>query len=221
MSLDLALWTLLHLLVLVYWLGGDLGAFYTSRFLVQPGISSERRLLSAAIVTDVDMAPRTALILAFPTGYMLAQKSGWMTVPLWTVWCSIVASLVWLGLAWSVHLRHDAGMIWLRRADLLIRWILSIGLIVVGIGSFVGQVRLPDFIALKFVLLAMAIFMGLMIRKVLAPLGPALAGLSGSDPEAAEAQVARTLGRARPLVLVIWCLILIASLTGLLKPQFT
>ena len=49
---DQALFALLHVLVFVYWLGGDLGAFYTSRFLIQPDISADRRLMAAKIVGD-------------------------------------------------------------------------------------------------------------------------------------------------------------------------
>lgn len=221
MSLEPALWTLLHVLVLVYWLGGDLGAFYTSRYLIRPGVSAERRLLSAAIVNDVDMAPRTALILAFPTGFMLAQKSGWLEVPVWSAWFVLLASLAWLALVWAIHLRHGAGGFWLRRADLLIRWSFMAGLAVTGVTALTGHVQMPDFIALKYLFLALAIFMGLMIRIVLVPLGPALSGLTGPDPGAAEVQLAQTLSRARPLVMLIWILILSAALTGMLKPQLT
>lgn len=221
MSLELALWTLLHLLVLVYWLGGDLGAFYTSRFLIRPGVSAERRRLSAVIVNDVDMAPRTALILAFPTGFMLAQKSGWLAVPVWSTWSILLPSLAWLALVWALHLRHGIAPVWLRRCDLLIRWGLLAGLAVIGAGALAGYMQMPDFIAIKCLLLAMAIFTGLMIRTVLVPLGPALSGLSGPDPEEAEARLAGTLGRARPLVILIWILILGAAFTGLLKPQFS
>lgn len=70
--IDKAPFGLLHVLVFVYWLGGDLGAFYSSRFLTRPGVTPEKRLLAAKIVGDVDMAPRSALILTFPTGLALA-----------------------------------------------------------------------------------------------------------------------------------------------------
>jgi succinate-semialdehyde dehydrogenase / glutarate-semialdehyde dehydrogenase len=68
MSLDVALFGLLHILVFVYWLGGDLGAFYASWYVSMPKVSADRRLLASRIVGDVDMAPRTALILALSTG---------------------------------------------------------------------------------------------------------------------------------------------------------
>ncbi|MEM9841570.1 MAG: hypothetical protein AAF767_02935, partial [Pseudomonadota bacterium] len=94
--IDQALFALIHILVFVYWLGGDLGAFYTSRFLTQPDVSADRRLMAAKIVGDVDMAPRTALILALPTGLVLAQSKGWLDLGWPIVGAILVASLFWL-----------------------------------------------------------------------------------------------------------------------------
>lgn len=219
MAFEIAIWTLLHVLVFVYWLGGDLGAFYTSRFLTEPGVSLEKRFLSAKIVNDVDMAPRTALILALPTGYMLAVLSGWLTAPLWTAWAIIGASMIWLALAWKLHLAHGTASKALIQADWLLRWVLCGTLIILGIMGLGGQLNLPQFIAIKFILLAAAILMGLFIRTVLKPLGPALAALSGPAPEQAERDVSAVLRKAKPFVVCIWIFITLAAFTGLLKPQ--
>ena len=44
MSLDLyQILLFLHLLCFVYWLGGDLGVFYSSGILIKPGLSKESR----------------------------------------------------------------------------------------------------------------------------------------------------------------------------------
>ena len=219
MAFDIAIWTLLHILVFVYWLGGDLGAFYTSRFLTEPGVSVEKRFMAAKVVNDVDMAPRTALILALPTGYMLAVTSGWLPFSVWTAWTLLVASLLWLALAWKLHMAHAAAPKVLAQLDLFLRWTLCAALTVLAILVFAGQLNIPQFIAIKFLLLAGAVLMGLFIRKVLKPLGPALAGLSGSNAPQAEADLAAVLKKAKPLVMTIWLLIILAAFTGLLKPQ--
>jgi hypothetical protein len=219
MSIEIAFWTLLHMLVLVYWLGGDLGAFYTSRYLTDPGIHPDRRLMAAGIVGDVDMAPRTALILALPTGYMLAVTTGWLSAPIWTAWGVLLAGLVWLGIAWRLHLAHGRAPVWLKTVDLGLRWVLLASLAASGVAALSGVIDMPAFIALKCLCLSAAIGMGLMIRRVLSPLGSALVGLQSAEPAAAEAKLAQTLRRARPLVLVIWALILAAACFGLLKPE--
>jgi hypothetical protein len=220
MAFEIAIWTLLHVLVFVYWLGGDLGAFYTSRFLTEPGVSVEKRFMAAKVVNDVDMAPRTALILALPTGYMLAVTSGWLEVPLWTAWAIIGAAALWLALAWKLHLAHGSAPKSLALLDLFLRWALCGILLVLAFFSLFGQVSIPQFIAIKFILLAAAILMGLLIRIVLRPLGPALVALSGPSPAQAEQDVAAVLKKAKPLVMTIWLFIILAAFTGMLKPQF-
>lgn len=217
--MDLAILTLLHILVLVYWLGGDLGAFYASRFLTAPNVPADRRLFAAKIVNDVDMAPRTALILAFPTGFLLAQASGWIGGSLILGWAALGFGLVWLALAWALHINHGANG-WMKAVDTIIRWAAIVALAGAALAALTGSVALPAFLAVKLLLLAAAIFMGLMIRIVLKPLGPALAGLAGDQAAAAEASLAKTLKHARPLVMIIWALIVSAAFVGLRPALF-
>lgn len=215
---DQALFALLHVLVFVYWLGGDLGAFYTSRFLIQPDISADRRLMAAKIVGDVDMAPRTALILTLPTGLALAESKGWLTLG-WPAIAGIsVAALLWLALAWHLHFKHGSGADMLRKLDLAIRWALVLGLGSWAVSGLMGGVSLPLFIALKLLAFVGCILLGLFIRSVLKPLGPALIGLSSSDADTAAVQLAHTLNRARPLVTGIWALLITAAFLGLWTP---
>lgn len=216
--LDQAIFALIHVLVFVYWLGGDLGAFYTSRFLTQPDVPPDRRFMAAKIVGDVDMAPRTALILALPTGLMLAESRGWVSLGWGPVAGIVVASLIWLAIAWKLHVQHAPPPQTLKRVDMAIRWAMVLGLGGWAIAGLAGAVTLPLFIALKMIALVGCILLGLFIRSVLQPLGPALAGLNGPEADAAQADLAQTLNRARPLVSCIWVLLLVAALLGLWTP---
>ena len=215
---DAVLFGLLHVLVFAYWLGGDLGAFYTSRFLILPGISPDRRLLAARIVGDVDMAPRSALVLTLPTGLALAASKGWIDVGQPVLVFAGIGGAAWLALVWHLHLSHGAAPALLRRTDLAIRWITVAGLAAWACAGLAGAPGLPLFLAIKLLLLAGCILLGLLIRRVLAPLGPAIAGLAGADPEGAETRLAATLNAARPLVACIWALLIPAALTGLWTP---
>lgn len=212
-------WPLLHVLVFVYWLGGDLGAFYSSQYLTRPGVPAAQRLLAARIVGAVDMAPRTALILALPTGLSLAIVKGWIGLPNATaglvqagVW---LLSLAWLLAAWQRHLSHGQAQPVLQQFDMGLR------LILIGLGCTALALSLsasppwPMFVALKLACLAVATGLGLLIRRVLTPLGPALAGLSVPErADAAEASLAVTLRRARPLVVGIWICLIVAACLG-------
>lgn len=216
--LEQALFALLHVLVFVYWLGGDLGAFYTSHFLTRADVNSDRRLMAAKVVGDVDMAPRTALILALPTGLMLAQSKGWMTLGWPIVGAIALASLIWLALAWKLHLAHNGQAAWMKTADTALRYAMIVGLITSCGLALASVIDLPIFIALKLLALAGCVALGLYIRVVLKPLGSALMGLTGPNSDTAQADLARTLNRARPLVMGIWALLLIAAFLGLWTP---
>ena len=216
--LDQALFALLHVLVFVYWLGGDLGAFYTSHFLTRSNVSADRRFMAAKIVGDVDMAPRTALILTLPTGLLLAEAKGWLALG-WPILGVIsLISLIWLALAWKLHFEHDSPPAWIKLTDTTLRYGLILVLIIAAAMALTGSITLPLFLALKMLALAGCIGLGLYIRRVLQPLGPALAGLTGDHSAAAEADLALTLNRARPLVMGIWALLLIAAFLGLWTP---
>lgn len=211
--MEIAALTLLHALVLVYWLGGDLGAFVASFRVTDTGASPQARLAAAGLVGDVDMAPRSALILAGPTGFALAQAKDWIEAPAWAAPALWLAALAWLALAWRQHLAHATPTSLGARIDTGIR-VAAIGALAVA-----AFAPLPLFLRVKCALLAGAIVAGLAIRRLLKPFGPALAGLvTGAPTPAQNAAIALSLGRARVAVLVIWTLILAAAWFGVATP---
>jgi hypothetical protein len=217
--MTLALITLLHVLIPIYWLGGDLGAFYSSGFLTDSKRSVPERMLALKILNDIDMAPRTALIMAFPTGFTLAVAKGWVAVSPLLVGLVWLASLVWLGLAWMVHLNHGTPNPWYKSVDMGIRYLALAGLLGAGFSVAFGLLDYPLFVGLKMIILGLAIVMGLIVRVLLKPLIPAIVTLSttGPTPDSDKA-IADVLARTRPAVLCLWALILLASYFGIATP---
>ncbi len=81
---------LLHIVLFAYWLGGDLGVFYSSRFILKPELSTEARGVAVKIMHVVDMSPRICLVLFLPSGITLmaattgagpAGSATWCTAP--------------------------------------------------------------------------------------------------------------------------------------------
>lgn len=211
--------TLLHVLMFVYWLGGDLGAFYISRYLVDPKRSVPERALALKTLGDVDMAPRTCLILALPTGLTLAKLKGWWDLsPNLVIGVWILAAF-WLALAWSIHLSHGRAGGFVRRLDLVIRWGVLFALLILGLAGLKGATTAPLFINIKLLLLATAIGCGLLIRVQLAPLGaPVQAMLTTGPTQDTDAAIAGVLSATRPIVMVLWALIITAAFMGLWLP---
>lgn len=215
----LALLTLLHLLVPIYWLGGDLGAFYSSRFLVDPARTVPERMMALMILNNIDMAPRTTLIMAFPTGLSLAVAKGWLGLPAGVLAVVWIAFLGWLALAWAVHLKHGPAGAGLKRIDIAVRYFVLAALVAGGVGGLAGGIALPLFIALKLLVLAGCVIIGLIVRRQLVPLFPAIIALrhNGPTPEG-DAAIRAVISVTQPTVIVLWGLVLLAAFLGLATP---
>ena len=210
----LAGFTLLHILVFVYWLGGDLGVFYSSTILTDTRTSAAGRVVAARVLAQVDMAPRTAMILTLPTGLTLAVSAGYLDLPIPFLILVWALGLMWMALAWHIHLQHlPPSSLW-RRTDLGVRGILILSLVACAVSGAV-----PLFLALKLVILATTIALGLMIRRALAPFSTAFGAMVTSGPtQQTDAVIAKCLNQSRPAVVGIWLLLLIAAFLGLAKP---
>ena len=215
-----ALISLMHVLVFVYWLGGDLGAFYTSRMISDPTRPVAARIAAAQALTALDMAPRTALILTLPTGLTLASVVGHISLPPASLALIWGLSLGWMWLAWRIHIKHLRPGSVVRRLDLGIRGVVLAGLIGVGGAIVAGAVSAPLFVGLKLLVLAAAIATGLWVRQLIAPFGPAFEALvtMGQTPQGDQI-ISQSLARARPAVMLIWMLLLTAAFLGFWRPQ--
>ena len=70
---DLAL--LVHLVLFAYWLGGDLGVFYTSGYVVDDTLPVKTRQTAARIMLHLDLVPRICMALMLTSGGLLGHVS--------------------------------------------------------------------------------------------------------------------------------------------------
>jgi hypothetical protein len=214
---------LAHILLFVYWLGGDIGVFYSATFVRDRTLSVEGRRIALRILAWVDQIPRYCLVLMLPVGYTLALRIGVVRLPPTFMVILWVVGIVWLWAVWAIH--HYQGTPLgerIRKVDLGWRYVLLFGLLFDAWQGFTGTGHLlTDWVSLKFLLLAAMLFCGIMIRTLGKPMGPALKQVfaTGSTPEL-EATIQRTAGRTRPFVLAIWALLVIAAYVGISKPDF-
>lgn len=217
--MDAAGWlTLLHVLILVYWLGADLGAFLSASVLADASKPAPARMAAAGILLNVDMAPRMALIFALPTGLALANAKGWLGLePLWTV-LAFLGALVWAAIAWRIHLAHGRAPM-VAQADRIWRAAFALALLGIAVAGIAGLIDLALFLALKLAILGLAVGLGLAIRIVLKPFEAAIGTLArGAADEATNAVIARSIGRVRMLVVALWALLLAAAYLGIAVP---
>ena len=217
MPLDVSISTLLHLLVFAYWLGGDAGVFYSSFVVTDPRRSAEARITAAKILLNVDMVPRVCLLLTAPTGLALANAKGWLSLhPSWIVAVFAIA-LAWIGLAFAIHIKQGAKI--LIQIDLVARMIFLATLLSLGIGGAAGLFNIPLFVSFKLIALGVALLMGILVRLILRPFGPAFATLAtGSATPETDAAISKSIGGTRPAVITIWVMLTIAAYLGVAVP---
>lgn len=215
---EYALFQLGHLLLFVYWLGGDLGTFWSSRFISRTDLSVPARATAAKIMAGVDQVPRVCMTLIVPFGLQMAVMRTMVRVDDWVVWAVWLVSFAWLAMVLVLHFRHDRPYIaLLTRIDFGFRVLVIIAFLAAGsYGLATGELIVLDWIAVKIIVFGLLVACGLMIRVNLKPFEPAFHRLltEGSDPET-ERAISGSLRRCLPYVYAIWVGLLICAALSL------
>nr|BFE70308.1 hypothetical protein GCM10020092_036090 [Actinoplanes digitatis] len=105
----------LHIVLMVFWLGGDLGVFYSSRYVIDPALAPAARLTALKIMSGLDLGPKICLILFLPSGLTLISLDphggyafGMKLLPWWLLVAAWLGALVWLWLMYTDH--HEPGL---------------------------------------------------------------------------------------------------------------
>ncbi|WP_144121173.1 hypothetical protein [Catellatospora sichuanensis] len=223
-------WILLHIILFVFWLGGDLGVFWSSRFVLRPDLTPAARATALKIMGGLDLGPKICLVLFLPSGVTLmalephgatvfgVNPFGWPVVV--AVWLFAAA---WLAATITDH-HHPGRRPWVRRADWTIRLTLIAALGLTAVYTLVadrpfGVDTNPRWLGAKLLLYTVAIGCGLGIRLTLRTFGPAFGALmtTGSTPEV-ESALKRSIDGCLPYVWGIWGSVLAAAALGVLKP---
>lgn len=207
----------LHLLLIVSWLGIDVGVFYSSFVLRRPGLSSDARREVRRVMVTLDLAPRISLILMIPSGLGLAYVSGLgfgtldPGVTVTVLWLIGVIAVIWaIATAWAFRARQiDPPPETLSAFDQLDWWfraLASVGFVGMGLASLAGgEPFAQSWLAWKSTLFGLIIAAGLWIRIAARRYRPALADLltRGETPERIAA-VNRAIRGVYPAVLAVW-----------------
>ena len=155
-----------HIVVLGYWLGSEFvinsGYRYVCRAASMP--FEERNKLMDHVL-DVDQHVRYALVLQLGLGTTLAALYGY--IPGGETMASVAAGIavVWLVFVEFIHhKRKDPIGARLGFIDRSIRYVVMIGLAVVGVGALLATSPLPRWLAWKLILFACVMLCGVGIR---------------------------------------------------------
>ena len=210
----------LHILLFVYWLGGDAGVFYSSGFVTNTKLTKDQRMTAFKIFVTLDMLPRYCLALMLTVGGLLAEYVGykhetWMLVAL------VVLGPVWVWVVHTIHAREGTDFAKrLARIDYYFRAFMIVAIVVSVIYHWnSGALQPYPWLAAKLLIFAFLIFCGFMIRRNIPPFveGFRVLASTGATPES-DRKMLDGMGACKPYVLAIWAGVAIEALIGVLKP---
>lgn len=219
-----------HILLVVYWLGTDVGVFYGSFVMRRRGLSTETRRTVRRMMRNLDLAPRLALILMIPSALGLARAAGyaftgasWAPAALWALAAVAVgwaAASVW-AFRHALEGRTDLpGVRAFVRFDWAARGAAAAYFVGTGVSSLIGDAPYrATWVAWKALLFGVVIVLGLAIRVAARRYLPALTvllddGEGGGRLEALN----RSIRSVYPPVVAVWVLVVAIVVVAVVRP---
>lgn len=213
-----AFWLYLHILLLVFWVGTDIGVFIAAKWSEKTSLSIETRQTVLQLGMVLDRLPRSALTLIIPSGCQLAVSSQWMAMPDSALLGMWLASGVWLAILWRGFLSTDANV---QEQSAKINWVLNLVLAVCvsGAGVYLFAERvIPDWLALKILAVGAIFTAGVLLDLLFKPAVDIFIALADA-PDDAELNTAysRALSPVYIAVLAIYAFALTAAALGVFQ----
>lgn len=213
-----------HIIAMVYWLGGEWGVFQTSFNVINQKLSMEERRRHMETAYRIDILARTGIIMLLPLGlhmgniYGLQPYGGGYLTAMWL----FVAG--WLALCWSAFIKRETDTgIMLTKIDEKIRWVLIPTIFILGISSLLGSGPFEAsegsrWYAAKFTLYGFTLCIGLGLRWIMRQWTTRFRKLAmGPDP-VEEAALEREFLYGRLMAYVYWITISGICFLGTVKP---
>ncbi|MFZ9126029.1 MAG: hypothetical protein ACO22W_05485 [Steroidobacteraceae bacterium] len=208
-----------HLLLLVFWLGTDIGVFLAARISERDDLGVEARVTVLGLGMVLDRLPRSCLVLIIPSGFLLAQNSGLLALePVWHVAMWLLAA-AWLALLWTGFLTKDQALQGrCMLANLVLNGLMALA---AGLGSWWlwGAEQAPAWLALKLsavaAIFAAGVWLDVQFRPAVAAFGEIDTG--GATSELND-RYRKAIAPVYLSVLTIYALVLVASGLGVFKP---
>tara|TARA_R110001599_G_scaffold132983_1_gene310338 strand:- start:58767 stop:59459 length:693 start_codon:yes stop_codon:yes gene_type:complete len=221
---ELSILRYLHILAMVFWLGGEWGVFQTSYKVVNSELTAPERLRHLDTVFRIDVLARIGIISLLPLGLHMGYLWGlqpyggtflnimWV---LWTLWVAITL------LAFRDKMAKNKTIF--GHLEDWSRYILFPALLVVGTTSLMGMGPFEagegqKWYSIKLIIFGLAIIIGLILRYFLHSWPAIFAALMKGPNAVAETQLAKSIRASRRVAIAYWITIAAAGFFGAVKP---
>ena len=213
----------IHVLLLVFWLGTDVGVLLLARRFRDASLSVETRLTLLQMAMVIDTLPRICFIVMLPAGVHLANAAGLLDVGapgmagLWL----LAAALLAVNMSAAKHIGTPLGAR-LQRFNWLGLGVAGLALVGVGLSSLVnGNPDVVSWLAAKIVIYGLVYWFAIGIDWMFLPVGRLTAELAeNGSSEEVEADITRTVDQTMWAVLAVYASTLAAAWICVTKINF-
>lgn len=214
-------WGYIHILLLVFWLGGDIGVFISANVAKTTKYPVDTRAALLSTGGIVDLFPRYCFALIFASGLTLVDAMGLYAPPLWAMVLAWAVGGLWVLAIWQAHCNPGAG--WIRpymKAQFYGEALAGTALIAAAAVSLAtGEPVAERWLAAKILLLGVMFFVAMTLEVVSRPFGVAFGEIKtqGSTPER-EARARAAMNRTLTVVGCIYLILFVVAFIGRVKP---
>ncbi len=222
---ELAVLKWVHIVSMVYWLGGEWGVFQTSYNVVNFRLPLDERRRHMETAYRIDILARTGILLLFPLGWHMGNI--WGVQPFGGTWITVVWVFfaLWLGLCWLAfyYRETDRGLL-LTKMDEAIRFLFIPAIVIAAITSLLGYGPFNAatgqmWFSVKVLIFGLLLIIGLKLRFVMREWTVLFRRL---DTETETDEIERTLEKSiafsRKLAYIYWIGIGAVAFVGATKP---
>jgi len=221
-TVDILRW--LHILAMVYWLGGEWGVFQTAYKVTDPKLPFDERMRHMDTAFRIDILARTGIISLLPLGlhmgfiYGIQPLGGAWLVGMWVLYFILFA------VTYGAYFKRGTPLgTRLRVIEDWSRYILIPTLILTGLFSLLGHGPFSadvgeKWFSTKVMVFGMLLIIGVILRFVMHE-WPVLFQILASGPdETAEAKLAKSIKLAQTVAYIYWVGIATVAFFGAVKP---
>ena len=215
------LFVFIHILLMAFWLGADMGTYYSAMLILNKDYSPAQKVVLARVLQGVDIFPRLSMTLILPSGMTIATIRGWAPLNIeWIVLLWIVGFL-WAWLIWTIH--RPTAPKWGKKLlplENIWNWVLLTIVCIAVLFSFLSDLFITEnWLKVKLTLFGITVGVLIIVNIMFKPFGPAFQKLvsEGSTPEV-EQVISSLIIRGKPWIWSIWIIVVVNTALGLFKP---
>lgn len=225
MTNELSILRWVHILSMVYWLGGEWGVFQTSYNVTNRDLSLEERKRHMETAYRIDILARTGIVLLLPLGLHMGKIYGFVPFlvgrGIWWMWLFFA---IWLAMTWMAFIKRETAIgIKVTMLEEKLRYPLIATLFIVAFLAFDGKGPIVIgegnyWYPTKMALYAFALCIGLFLRLVMRRWTTRFQILARGPNAAEEAALEKEIAQARISAYIYWITISGVCFLGAVKP---